>query len=289
MKRVNPLPTLLTLCNLICGFGSVTLAMRATQFALDPARRELVGRMHTFAVLLIFLAMIFDIFDGRVARSAGLTSRFGAELDSLSDVVSFGLAPAILAKSLLDLGDWPAALVRVCWVMLAIYVACAAVRLARYNVEAISPTDGHVQEKGRNYFVGLPTPAAAGLAASLVLLYHWLDAKGIEGLGVHRDYTDWVTLLLPPLMLLLAWLMISRVRYAHLGNLFFTGKKKLVPVMMVIAVLIVLAGLPHMSGAILFGTYVIGYLVWDLLRRLNNVRARRRKLGAPGGPGPGGE
>ena len=288
MKRVNPLPTLLTLCNLLCGFGAVTLALRAGRMVgmlqavpdVDGATAcaQEIGRLHMYAVLLVFLAMIFDVFDGRVARMAGLTSRFGAHLDSLSDVVSFGVAPAVLVKTLLDLGayrgNWPLAVGRIGWVMLALYVAAAAVRLARYNVEAVSPSDGSVGQKSRNYFVGLPAPAAAGTAVSPVLLYYFLTEKS-EGLGIDPRYAKWLTLLMPLLMILLAWLMVSRVRYMHLGNRLFSGRQRLWPVMLVVLGVAFLAAIPQVAGTVFFGSYVAGFLVWDLVRRARSARARR--------------
>ncbi len=283
MRRVNPLPTLLTLSNMICGFGAMTLAMRATQFSSETEFNE-IAFCHSCAVGLIFLAMIFDVLDGRIARMAGLTSRFGAELDSLSDIVSFGIAPAIIAKSLLDLGEWPSVVVRAGWVMLALYAAGAAVRLARYNVEAIKPGDGSVDKKGKDYFVGLPSPAAAGMAVSPVLLYYFVTGKQ-EGLGIDAK---WVVLFLPPLMLLLAWLMISRVRYMHLGNRLFSGRKRLWPVMLILLLLAFMVALPQVAGSVVFGTYVIGFLIWDLGRRARSARARRR-AGKTAPPTGGGE
>ncbi len=272
MRRVNPLPTLLTLSNLICGFGAMTLAMRATQFAHD-AQPQAVAFNHYCAVGLIFLAMVFDVLDGRVARMAGLTSRFGAELDSLSDVVSFGVAPAIIVKSLLDCGGWPPFVVRIGWVMLALYAAAAAVRLARYNVEAVKPVDGSVSQKGKDYFVGLPSPAAAGMAVSPVLLYYFVTGNQ-DGLGFDAK---WIVLFLPPLLLLLAWLMISRVRYMHVGNRLFSGRKRLWPVMLVMVLLLAfMVALPQVAGTAVFGTYVIGFLVWDLGRRARSARLRRK-------------
>jgi len=272
---------------MICGFGAMTLAMRATQFSVE-SEFDSIAFCHNSAVGLIFLAMVFDVLDGRIARMAGLTSRFGAELDSLSDIVSFGVAPAVVAKSLLDLGDWSSAVVRVGWVMLVLYVAAAAVRLARYNVEAIKPTDGSVATKGKDYFVGLPSPAAAGMAVSPVLLYYFLTGKQ-EGLGVDAS---WVVLFLPPLMLLLAWLMVSRVRYMHVGNRLFSGRKRLWPVMLVLVGLAFMVALPQVAGTVVFGAYTLGFLIWDLGRRARSVRARRlggksgdrSKNGSPGAP-----
>jgi CDP-diacylglycerol--serine O-phosphatidyltransferase len=297
VKRVNPLPTLLTLCNLICGFGAITASLRAGHFiAKLEIARGLAGlgadrlmtsiwQQHAWAVGFIFAAMVFDVLDGRIARMAGLTSRFGAELDSLSDVVSFGVAPAVLAKTVLDLGGWPLNVSRFFWVMLALYAASAAVRLARYNVEAISPSDGSVGKKGKDYFVGLPSPAAAGMAVSPVLFYHWLVEKG-DGLGIDPRYASWLTLVLPALLLLLAWLMVSRVRYMHLGNRLFSGRKRLWPVLLILVVLSFMVAVPQVAGTVLFGTYVIGFLIWDVGRRARSARARRKLPRQNGGGAP---
>jgi CDP-diacylglycerol--serine O-phosphatidyltransferase len=303
VRRVNPLPTLLTLCNLICGFWSITMSMRAARFiaqleVLGGRSTELVqslnadvARQHAYAVIFVFAAMVFDVLDGRVARKAGLSSRFGAELDSLSDIVSFGIAPAVLAKTVVDLGGWSPPAARLMWGMLALYVAAAAVRLARYNVEAVSPTDGHVGEKGKNYFVGLPSPAAAGMAVSPVLLYHWMGEQG-RGEVFDPDVARWITLGLPVLLLLLGWLMISRVRYMHLGNRLFAGRQKLWPVMLLVVVAVFMVGIPQLAGSVLFGGYVVGFLGWDMLRRARSARARRllraaARRAAPGEEAPG--
>jgi CDP-diacylglycerol--serine O-phosphatidyltransferase len=285
VRRVRAAPTLLTLANLICGFGSITMsihAITATAGTADPGLRHQQNDLfQALAVWLIGLAMVFDLLDGRVARLTGMTSRFGAELDSLADVVSFGLAPAVLAIVLLSAGDWPMPVQRAGWGMLALYVAAAAVRLARYNVEAVSAENGSVSSKGGEYFTGLPSPAAAGLAVSPVLLYQWIVDQGAGEAGTRQIFA----IALPALMLGLAWLMISRVRYLHLGNWLSARRQKLIPVMLVIALLVLAAAYPHHVPVMATGGYVLGCLVWDLGRRLANARARRRLLKSGGAPG----
>jgi phosphatidylserine synthase len=109
------------------------------------------------------------------------------------------------------------------------------------------------------------------MAVSPVPLYYFLVGNH-EGLAVDAR---WVVLFLPPLMLLLAWLMISRVRYMHLGNRLFSGRTRLWPVMLVLLVLAFMVALPQVAGTVVFGTYVIGFLAWDLLRRARSARMRR--------------
>lgn len=279
MKRVRALPTMFTLGNLVAGFAAVTLATRSADPVLSA---EQVARLQFNAALFVFLAMVCDALDGRVARLAGMASRFGAQLDSLADMVSFGLAPAVLVRSVLVRAAWPDLAARVTWVALAFYVAAAAVRLARYNVEALSPADGRAISRGKDYFVGLPSPAAAGGAVSIVMLRLWLAERGAPAWQLQA-----LGLALPPVVVLLAALMVSRVRYLHVGNRFFAGRQRLLPVMLALVVLALVVQFPEPAAAGVFGTYVVGSLAWDAARHAANTRARRRLLRsgkAPGGP-----
>lgn len=239
LMGVHPVPTLVTLGNLLCGFASIILAMRSHN---PPNSFNAVECLYISA-LLIFVAMVFDAMDGRVARWTKSSSKFGMEMDSLCDVVSFGVAPAVLVKALIDyaapriwndLGSFPI-LDRYVWLMMATYVACAALRLARYNVEAEA---GH-----RDFFFGIPSPAAAGCVASLVVmlipmlrvmpnfvastsisapsapLYAWIGTDNFSGIVYGVLYA------LPFLMLCLGILMVSRVHYLHVGDRLLGGKR----------------------------------------------------------------
>lgn len=281
MRRVRAAPTLLTLANLISGFGSMTMSIRSLD-VVTPAEKAPIYL--TYAVWLLALAMIFDLLDGRVARMTGLTSRFGAELDSLADVVSFGVAPAVLASVIMRSSNLEMYYQRAGWVMLALYVAAAAVRLARYNVEASNSEAAHAEEKpaaagtkskGKEYFTGLPSPAAAGMAVSPVLFYAWLlEQRGVDTVLLHRIFA----IGLPILMLGLAWLMISRVRYVHVGNWLSGRRQKLVPVMLLVSVLALAVAYKFIVPPVAVSIYVVGCLVWDLGRRMANARTRRRLM-----------
>src|SRR6478735_1795080 len=145
-RGVYLLPSMMTVSNLLCGYASVVYSTR--------------GDFDTAAVL-IGVAMVVDTLDGFFARLTHSQSAFGAELDSLADVVSFGVAPAIMAFSW---GLWP--LGRLGWAAGFIYVTAAAMRLARFNIQASTHTD-------KRYFAGMPSPAAAAVIASTVYLYPW--------------------------------------------------------------------------------------------------------------------
>ena len=151
-KGIFLLPNLFTTAGLFAGFYAIVAAVD--------------GRFEAASIAIVF-AMIFDILDGRVARLTNTSSKFGAEYDSLSDMVSFGIAPALLmfTWTLNNLG-------KLGWSVSFIYVACAALRLARFNTQSAEPT------KGKAYFNGLASPAAAGILASFVWVCHDLGWMG---------------------------------------------------------------------------------------------------------------
>ena len=142
-KGIFLLPNLFTTGALFAGFYSIVAAID--------------GRFEAASIAIVF-AMIFDILDGRVARLTNTSSKFGAEYDSLSDMVSFGLAPALLMFTW-TLGD----LGKLGWSVSFVYVACAALRLARFNTQSAEPA-----KKAKAYFNGLASPAAAGILATFV-------------------------------------------------------------------------------------------------------------------------
>jgi CDP-diacylglycerol--serine O-phosphatidyltransferase len=167
------LPSLLTTGNLFCGFFAMLLT---------------VDGRYTEASLAIFVAMVMDMLDGRVARLMKATSQFGVEYDSLADAISFGVAPAFLLYSfaLRDLG-------RPAWFAAFLFVICGALRLARFNV-ITGASD-------KRFFVGLPIPAAAAVACSLVIL--------LQG----EELVRWMRVVVAVVTYLVALLMVSTFRY----------------------------------------------------------------------------
>jgi len=155
-RMVAIVPSLLTLGNAACGFTAITYAAHLDPEAVPPHSPLF------FAALLIFAAMIFDGLDGPIARLAKQTSDFGAQLDSLSDAISFGVAPAFLMLTFARLNSHffhP----RLLYIIAVLYLLCVLLRLARFNVAK----DG---EASHTYFRGLPSPAAAGMVASLIII-----------------------------------------------------------------------------------------------------------------------
>jgi CDP-diacylglycerol---serine O-phosphatidyltransferase len=173
-RGVSILPSLFTLANMFCGYACVVYAMR--------------GEFETAAPFIGF-AIVLDMLDGRIARLTGTASDFGVEFDSLADVISFGVAPAILsfAWGLAPLG-------RLGWALGFLFVSAAALRLARFNIQSAAGGD-------KRYFVGMPSPAAAAVPAATVYAYPY-------GL---LDYPH--ALLAVPMVIVPALLMVSTIRF----------------------------------------------------------------------------
>lgn len=197
------LPTVITLGNLFSGFLAIAY-LTDSLHTLDPAVRIV---LHQKAVLFIFVAMVFDALDGKIARLMRQTSKFGEQVDSICDAVSFGAAPALLFKVVAEAA--PDGLnPRFALVLAVIFLAGAVLRLARFNVETTPDPESH------KWFKGLPTPAAASVVASLVYLNTELDPVA----------DSWVRRSLPWLVFFLAFLMVSRLRFIHAASWLFRRK-----------------------------------------------------------------
>src|SRR4051812_50102914 len=137
-RALATLPSLFTLANMMCGFAAILVSIRGE---------------YTFAAILVGCSVVFDITDGAVARLVGAVTPFGLQFDSLADLVSFGMAPALLAFTRFSQGH--DAFDPLGWIVCGLWVACAAIRLARFNT-TIDPT------ADKRYFIGMPSPGAAG-------------------------------------------------------------------------------------------------------------------------------
>ncbi len=208
VKYIAVLPSLITILNGVFGFIAIVFASRG-------AERGIAGFSH-FAVAgyMILLAMFADMLDGRLARMSQSTSSFGGQLDSLCDMVSFGVAPAFLMVNAIQVHlDLTTPLSsglfhRFIWLAALAYISCAAIRLARFNVENEENEAAHMS------FAGLPTPGAAGAIVSLIIF--------------HQEVTptlDVAIFLLPFLTLGVAVLMVSRIRYPHVLNVYLRGRQ----------------------------------------------------------------
>ena len=242
IRAIAVLPTLFTLGNLVCGFFAIVVAARIAKsgtIAFVPAPKiepvwpyfDVADPTHNLMLcgMLIVLAMLFDMFDGQVARLTRTTSDFGGQLDSLCDVVSFGVAPAfLLVKMCPDFTDLHR---EAGWSIAALYACCAALRLARFNVET-DENDDH------GWFAGLPTPAAAAVVASFAILSYTL--RNESNFEIYDGFDWWMQRLLPLFVACVALLMVSRVPYPHLVTHLLRGKRSFSHVVTTVVVLIVL-------------------------------------------------
>ena len=255
IRTIAILPTLFTLGNLVCGFFAIVVASRVDA-PVGVAGGPLDPTNCMYSAWLIFLAMVFDALDGYVARLARTTSDFGAELDSLCDLVTFGVAPAFL-------------LVKMCprfayfhrdavWVIAASYAACAALRLARFNVET-GDDDEHL------HFSGLPSPAAAASIAGFAIMFYTLR-KEDNPLRFATEIDSVLQTVLPFFGILVALLMVSRIPYPHVVNQVFRGQRSfgfLVAVIFAVVAVMVVRGyaVPIVFSAFVF--YGLGRFCWE--------------------------
>lgn len=219
MKRrqeyIIVLPSLFTTGNLFCGFYAIIRSIN-----------------HDFerAAYAIILAGVFDLLDGRVARITKSQSQFGVEYDSLADVVSFGLAPAVMAY-LWVLEPFG----RLGWSAAFFFAACGALRLARFNaIQSSEP---------KSYFIGLPIPAAANTLAAASIAYH----------DLHFEYPQWVVLML---MFGLGLLMVSNIRYRSFKDFDLRHRRSFLMLVMLVGVVALAVLRPEIALCVVFGYYV---------------------------------
>lgn len=264
-KTIAVLPTMFTLGNLLCGFMAVFVASRP----MDTPMMFGDWTPLTCAALLIFLGQVFDALDGRVARLTRSTSDLGEQLDSMADMVSFGVAPAFILVQVIGVqapffsvtGD--SVYDRLGLVIAGIYVACAGLRLARFNIEQDGDT-----VKSHMHFDGLPSPGAAGAVAGLALLHQYVWARDNQAAGA--DLAAYVML---GATLLCALAMVSRFRYVHVMNKYVRGRAPFFSVAVAVVVVLLLLVWPQPAIAGGFVVYALSGPVSALLRKAREQRA----------------
>ena len=247
--KIYLLPNLMTAGNLFCGFAAVLRIIEGTS-----GQEMLADGKYKEAIWFILGACVFDLLDGRLARLGGHESPFGREFDSLADVVSFGVAPALLVYDIV-LHDFA----RTGWLIAFFYLLCGTLRLARFNCLAADP-----EHKGATReFEGFPIPAAAGLIASLTLFMLWFN----EG---ERTIGQW-KFALPPLMIFLSLLMFSHVRYPSFKVINWRTQRSLPAFLLVIIVLVFTAINYQWMPAVLF----VAFLLYGFVRPFVSKALRR--------------
>lgn len=232
--RLSMFPTALTLGNLVCGVLALSYLSDASGLYAGGFKAESAAKIE-LAGWLILLGMLFDALDGRVARLTRTTTEFGGALDSLADVVSFGVAPALLGKMMIELTlGSPAP--KIAFVTAGFYAVCATLRLARFNVEHEEP------DQAVGNFVGLPTPGAAGVLAGIAICHRdLLQQFPLDEVGraVAANVLRFVVLIGCGL------LMVSRVPYVHFANRFLSGRRPIGRVALLVLVVALALLFPH--------------------------------------------
>jgi CDP-diacylglycerol--serine O-phosphatidyltransferase len=269
-SRIYFLPNLMTAGNLLCGFLAVIRCIQARlitdagEYATSHALQNSF-ELYTEAVWLILAAVVFDSLDGRLARMGGRTSLFGAEFDSLADVVSFGMAPALMVFFLIlaPRGEYQW-FRNLGWFIAFIYLLCGAVRLARFNV-ITNPLLHRAETESNKDFVGLPIPAAAGTVASLVLLL-------VNFAKNDRELRE-LTIALPLLLILVAFLMVSTVRYPSFKQVSWETKTQLQTFVLLVAIAALVVTLREVACFFVF----LGYIAYGLVSHYRRA-ARHTKM-----------
>jgi CDP-diacylglycerol--serine O-phosphatidyltransferase len=243
-RGVSLLPSLFTMGNMFCGYACIVYAMR--------------GDFET-AAPFIGVAVVLDMLDGRIARLTGTASDFGVELDSLADVISFGVAPAILsfAWGLQTLG-------RLGYAAGFLYVSAAALRLARFNIQSATVTD-------KRYFVGLPSPPAAGIAASTVYVYPY-------GLHDYRAALPALAMVLVP-----ALLMVSTIRFRSFKTIDLKMRRPYTVLFLIALGIMAVATHPRYVLVVIAYSYLASAFVGLALSRFRH-RGARPSADAPASP-----
>ena len=234
------LPSLITVGNMFCGYACIVYAMRGNL----SAAAEFIG-----------IAFVLDALDGRIARLTNTTSAFGLELDSLADVVSFGLAPAVLALT------WGLSeLARVGWASGFIFVTAAAMRLARFNIQSASHVD-------KRYFVGMPTPAAASVVAATI--YAWpYPLAGYPQAGAA------VAVVLVP-----AALMVSTVRFRSFKTINFGWGPSYMPLIAFAALIVLISFEPRITLVLMAYGYLLSPFIGLAVTRFRSRGQAARPAG----------
>ncbi len=234
-KGIYILPNLFTTAALFFGFYSIVSSLKGD---------------FLWAAIAVIISAIFDMLDGKVARLTGTTSRFGVEYDSLADLVSFGVAPAVLAYTwaLIPFGRYG-------WIAAFLYLTCTALRLARFNVQ--------VETVEKTRFKGLPSPAAAGMIATTILIYYYMGGKG----ATSKHY------LLLIMTYVLAFFMVSNITFRSLKELESSKRQPFSLLVVAILLLILIIAEPQ----VMLFTMSLIYITSGPLELVYNLSSRKSR------------
>ena len=282
LKYIAILPSVITLMNGFFGFLAILIICHEPNLRWQiPLLKARSASYPEIAAFMIIAGMLADMFDGKVARSAGATSLFGAQLDSLCDAVSFGIAPALVSYKMLatEFAGLRAegsvyANIAQRWILFSaiIYAMCALVRLARFNVENDDDVSAHTT------FVGLPSPAAAGLIVSLVLFREGFItqiASRFQFFVFLSDRLEHISLWAIPVALCIAGLlMVSRINYPHVANRLNRGTQSFNSLIITVIVGLLALWIFHIALFLGFTAFIIYGLVCYIIEKVKRRQSR---------------
>jgi CDP-diacylglycerol--serine O-phosphatidyltransferase len=237
-KGIYLLPNLFTTASLFAGFYSIIASVQEKYY---------------IAALAILVSLIFDGLDGRIARMTNTTSKFGAEYDSLADLIAFGVAPSLLAYIWAMSSDG-----KLGWMAGFLFVACGALRLARYNIQ-IGIIDSKV-------FNGLPIPAAASVIATTVIFFHFIGSEG----KYNNSYLTYF-------VILLALLMVSNIKYYSFKGMNLRSRVPFTFILIVVAVLLIIYYKPEIMAFVIMVGYAISGPVWWVVKFGHKITQRAKE------------
>jgi CDP-diacylglycerol--serine O-phosphatidyltransferase len=279
-RYISILPSLLTIGNFACGLLSVILCVQSS-FAYGLGDAENIAKSHVLfesACLFVFIGMLFDLLDGRVARMTNSQSELGGQLDSLADMCNFGIAPAVVLATVWirvmpgDTKWWSFSLVAS-----TIYASCAMLRLAIYNLS--------ISSEAKTNFSGLPSPGAAGTVIGAALffsqsyvveiwrkVYQFVFSDICDKIGIDRDYRAVAVYFFSAYVIIVGLLMVSKFRFAHVANIWL-GKTKKVSVLIIMIAIISLLCMHRTRPIVIF----IGFTAYIAICLFINIRNRIKK------------
>ncbi|MFN7181310.1 MAG: CDP-diacylglycerol--serine O-phosphatidyltransferase [Planctomycetota bacterium] len=251
--KISVLPAILTLANAVCGTFAILSAL-----SLDFER----------SAYYIIFSLIFDALDGKISRLTKTASQFGIQLDSLADVISFGLAPAIISWVFLDVENYLN--INIQNGIAIIYICCAIIRLAKFNVETDTSEESHL------FFKGLPSPGAA-----LFVIFNLLFLHNLLNFHLQHQFVEYLVViykyLLPIIIFISGILMITNIRYVHIFNISLTGKKSKKNFIKIVMLLSLITIKPLWSFFLLSWAFVL----YPLYCRYISVYKKKQELGVP--------
>ncbi len=268
-KWLKKVPNTLTICNSLCGFSAILYTLQVYSKPEDlillwsklgivtGTQKDIAAMIFATSALIILCAMIFDALDGFAARIFNAASMHGVQMDSLADMVTFGVAPAtvvaMMAHFFRNSINYP---YRIVWGCCAIYIACAALRLATYNVHAI------LEKKSDNKFTGLPSPGAAAAICSTIIFYDY-SVK-------HNINAECILYILPIYTAILGVLMIVPIKYVHMGKWIQSVRRNKARGLILIIVIMGLCLYPQITTVSVITIYILSGPFLTITKLLKN-------------------